>query len=397
MPDVTIASFNVKNLIGADREYYRFMQYSANEHSWKSDWLAEQVVRMDADVVGFQEIFELDALQDVIAQANAAGTEANADHMSGRISRVLRSLKYKGYDLSADQLAFAPNSNDGAPGQRRPGVATLSRFGFAEPPEIIQDLAEPVEIAFSDMGGGDGGLYRMSRTSRPILKTRIPMGRDVVTVFNCHLKSKLGEFVRPADGGPAPEADLTQYDAVGRALGAARAAMRRMAEAWVLRRAVVAELEQGRPVMVLGDFNDSEHAVSTEIISGEAPFKNYSYMLRHDAKDVRDRYSREENETIRENVEAMRLHSAETLFARKSLRDMVYTSTFGGIYESIDQIFLSRHFVPEAEGKAAGSHGAMEYFTILNDHLNDGSHPDAPHNKLISDHGQIMVHLALKG
>ena len=147
----------------------------------------------------------------------------------------------------------------------------------------------------------------------------------------------------------------------------------------------------------MGDFNDSEHAVSTEIISGETPFKNYSYMLRHDAKDRRDRYSREENVTIREAVEAMRLHSAETLFARKSLRDMVYTSTFGGIYESIDQIFLSRHFVPEAEGTAAGSHGHMDYFTILNDHLNDGSHPDAPHNKLISDHGQIMVHLALKG
>ncbi|MEM9581323.1 MAG: alpha-1,4 polygalactosaminidase, partial [Pseudomonadota bacterium] len=96
MRDVTIASFNVKNLIGADREYYRFMTYSKNEHSWKSDWLAEQVVRMDADVVGFQEIFELDALVDVIKQANRAGSEANADHMSGKISRVLRSLKYKG-------------------------------------------------------------------------------------------------------------------------------------------------------------------------------------------------------------------------------------------------------------------------------------------------------------
>ena len=36
-----------------------------------------------------------------------------------------------------------------------------------------------------------------------------------------------------------------------------------MAEAWVLRRAVLDELEQGRPVMVLGDFNDGEHAVSS--------------------------------------------------------------------------------------------------------------------------------------
>ena len=26
---------------------------------------------------------------------------------------------------------------------------------------------------------------------------------------------------------------------------------------------------------------------------------------------------------------------------------MVYTSAFGGVYESIDQLFLSRHFHPD--------------------------------------------------
>jgi len=33
------------------------------------------------------------------------------------------------------------------------------------------------------------------------------------------------------------------------------------------------ELKAGNPVMVLGDLNDSELAVSSEIILGEAPFK----------------------------------------------------------------------------------------------------------------------------
>jgi hypothetical protein len=32
---------------------------------------------------------------------------------------------------------------------------------------------------------------------------------------------------------------------------------------------------------------------------------------------------------------------------------------------------------------------------VLNDHLTDGSHPDAPYNKLASDHGQIMAHILL--
>ena len=86
----------------------------------------------------------------------------------------------------------------------------------------------------------------------------------------------------------------------------------------------------------------------------------------------------------------MRLHSVKKLFVKKSLRDMIYTLAFGGVYESIDQIYLSRHFVPYAVGTLA----KMEYVSVLNDHLTDGSHEDAPYNKLASDHGQIMVHLA---
>jgi len=395
MTRFTIASFNVKNLIGANQEYYRFQQYTPEEYAWKRDWLSEQVQSLDADIVCFQEIFEEAALRDVLDHADAEGAARNAEAIPGEGKRyrkkaIFRKLAYTPYAGAA--LAFATNSSDGGPGQRRPGVAIVSRLGFEGAPEVIQDLAEPVHIPFSALGGGEAGHYTVTRISRPILKVRVPVGGQVVTVFNCHLKSKLGEYIRP-DGAPfPPEVDLTRYDPVGRAMGALRAALRRMAEAWVLRRAIVAELEAGRPVMVLGDFNDGEHAVSSEIITGETPFKNYAWMLRHDAEHPSDRYSRAEAEAIREAVEAVRLHSAEKLFVRKSLRDMVYTAAFGGVYESIDQIFLSRHFVD-----GPGQIGEMEYFSVLNDHLTDGSHAEAPYNKLASDHGQIMAHMKLGG
>ena len=114
-------------------------------------------------------------------------------------------------------------------------------------------------------------------------------------------------------------------------------------------------------------------------------------MLRNDAQNGSDRYSREENEAIYEAVSSMRLHSAEKLFVRKSLRDMVYTSAFGGVFESIDQILMSRHFHPDFDDKI----GEMEYFSVYNDHITDGSHDQAPYNKLASDHGQIMAHMQL--
>ncbi|WP_415921600.1 endonuclease/exonuclease/phosphatase family protein [Tateyamaria sp. SN6-1] len=395
MTEFTIASFNVKNLIGADQEYYRFQSYTPEEYAWKVDWLAEQLQAMNTDIVCFQEIFEERALRDVIEEADRQGVAGNEAHLPDASKRyrrkaIFRKLAYHSYADAT--LAVAPNVNDtGVPGERRPGVAILSRMGFVGAPEVIQDLPEPLEVDFGGLGDG-GGQFVLSRLSRPILKVRVPVGDQVVTVFTCHLKSKLGEFVRPEGAAHAREVDLTQYDAVGRALGGLRAALRRMAEAWVLRRAIVAEIEAGHPVLVTGDFNDGAHAVSSEIISGEHPFKNYAWMLRHDAETPRDRYSEAEDVQIREAIEAVRLHSAEAQFVRRSSRDMVYTAAFGGVYESIDQIYMSRHFI---EGSPV-SIGQMEYFSVLNDHLTDGSHPEAPYNKLASDHGQIIAHMRLR-
>jgi len=394
MTRALIASFNLKNLIGPDQEYYTFQSYTPEEYAWKEDWCAEQILSMDADIIGFQEVFEEEALRNVVAEADARGLALNEAVIPDRTKRyrkkaIFRKLGYTAYGDAA--LAFAPNVNDGAPGQRRPGVAVLSRFGFVGEPEVIQVLPEPLDIPFRDLTGEDAGHYRLTRLSRPILKVRIPIGNQVVTLFNCHLKSKLGEYDCAPEADFAPAADLTRYDPVARAMGNLRAGLRRMAEAWVMRLAIVEELEQGRPVVALGDFNDGEHSVSSEIISGEAPFRNYAWMLRHDAKDHGDRYSKEDSKRITAAVEKVRLHSAERLFIRKSTRDMVYTSAFGGSYESIDQIYLSRHFLPET----AGAIGEMEYFSCLNDHITDGAHPEAPYNKLASDHGQIMAHLRL--
>ncbi|NNE51107.1 MAG: alpha-1,4 polygalactosaminidase [Sulfitobacter sp.] len=502
MTEVTIASFNVKNLIGPDKEYYRFQTYTPEEYAWKEGWLADQIVTMNADVIGFQEIFEEEALRDTIARADELGAQSNNAALPDNDKRyrkkaIFQHLAY--HDYRDASLAFAPNMHDGGPGSRRPGVAILSRLGFVEEPEIIQALDAPMKIPFQTFGDEAGGHYTIHKLSRPILKVRVPIGGHVTTVFNCHLKSKLGEYIRVEGAEFAPESDLTDYDPVGRALGAARSAMRRMAEAWVLRGAIIAELRQGRPVIVLGDFNDHENAVSSEIISGEVPFKNYEWMLRHDAQSPRDRYSAEEAAQITESIESVRLHSAEKMFVRKSLRDMVYTSAFGGVFESIDQILLSRHFTPDWRGaigqmsyfsvlndhenavsseiisgevpfknyewmlrhdaqsprdrysaqEAAqiteniesvrlhsaekmfvrkslrdmvytsafggvfesidqillsrhftpdwrGAIGQMSYFSVLNDHLTDGSHPEAPYNKLASDHGQIMATIEIK-
>ncbi len=395
MSNVKVATFNVKNLIGPDQEYYRFESYTPEEYAWKRDWIARQLLKMDADIVCFQEIFDEGALWEVIEETNRRGVALNSvvlpdEDKKYKNRAIFKRLSFTPY--KRNQLRFAQNANDGEPGERRPGLAILSRYGFKGKTSVTQVLREPLKIRFSELGEGDAGSLTLSRTSRPIQRAVIPLHGKNVTVYNIHFKSKLGEYLRkPGEPFPA-EADLTSYDPLGRAVGELRASARRMSEALVLRELILDDLSKNRPVMAMGDFNDGEHSVVSSIVSGERPFRNYSWMRRHNAKHRDDRYSKNENKKITSAIEKVRLTSAENYFVKKSAKDMVYSSAFGGIYESIDQILLSPHFDYENPKRI----GEVEYLSVFNDHLTDGSHPDAPYNKLASDHGQIVAHLSLK-
>ncbi len=141
MTRFTVASFNVKNLIGPDKEYYRFQTYTPEEYAWKEDWLADQLLTMDADVVGFQEVFEEDALRAVITETDARGIAANDAVLPDRTKpyrkkAIFRKLAYDPYTDAA--LAFAPNAADtgepsrdstATPGRRRPGSPVSAACG----------------------------------------------------------------------------------------------------------------------------------------------------------------------------------------------------------------------------------------------------------------------------
>ena len=54
-----------------------------------------------------------------------------------------------------------------------------------------------------------------------------------------------------------------------------RDVMCRMAKAWVLPLEIIEELRPGNPVVIVSDLMDSEYAIFSDIISYEAPFRNY--------------------------------------------------------------------------------------------------------------------------
>ena len=389
----TVATFNVKNLIRPDTVYYPFEYLTPEAAAWKQDWLSDQLLQMDADIVGFQEIFDEESLRAVIDECDEKGGEVNEISQPGREKRyrrraIYRNLRYRAYGPKLN-LAFAPNMHSREEdGRRRPGVAILSRYPILEA-EAVQDLRDaPYQTKFQALSGGEAGSWRLEALSRPIQRVVLDVDGRELCVLNGHLKSKHGEFDR-WENGERPAENLVEYDPLARAEGALRAALRRMGEAMVMRRMVLAELAANRPVVVLGDMNDSVTSVSSEILSGERPFKNYAWMRRHDAKRENDRYSDEENEVIQGAIRGVLLESAERMFVKRAQRDMVYTAAFNGVYESIDLILLSRHF----QDGHADQCGHLEYLKCFNDHLTDGSFEDAPYNKLASDHGQLVATL----
>ena len=133
MTQFRIASFNVKNLIGPDKEYYRFQSYTPEEYAWKEDWLADQLVAMNADVIGFQEIFEEQALRDTIARADRYGAASNDEAMPTEDKRyrkraIFQHLEYRDYGQAALAEECADRQRrdlDGSPGQE---VAVVGKW-----------------------------------------------------------------------------------------------------------------------------------------------------------------------------------------------------------------------------------------------------------------------------
>ena len=86
-----VATFNVRNLISAGVTYYNTNRYSEAAYDRKVDWLAEQLYRMDADVVCLQETFDEAPLVDLMSRYRAL-VEARESKAKANRSRYKLSL-----------------------------------------------------------------------------------------------------------------------------------------------------------------------------------------------------------------------------------------------------------------------------------------------------------------
>ncbi|MDX2246316.1 MAG: endonuclease/exonuclease/phosphatase family protein [Bacteroidia bacterium] len=238
MPERTfrIGTFNLFNLVLPERTYYGNRRYSQGEYAQKIEWIAGQIDKMRPDIIGFQEVFHPEALEDALNK-----------------STYLRNAAY---------TVAAPDGE-------------LPRVGFATRFEILsREVIEAIPLSLDIEGVG----IPIHTFSRPVLKVKVRVNPQLtMTVFVVHLKSK-----RPvlAEGE-------SRENPVDLAKGQARALIRRAMEAAGLRHLLMESLqERTEPVVLIGDVNDAGLAVTSRIISGEPPHRRYPQEVKRAIWDV---------------------------------------------------------------------------------------------------------------
>lgn len=246
-----IGTFNLCNLALPNQVFYEHEHYTPQEYARKRDWTSEQLNRMQADIVGFQEVFHEQALQDVVASSS--------------------------FCREFNTLVATPITDT-------PAVALVSRFPILDY-RLIEEFPPRAQLDFG------GAALPLNHFSRPILAARVQLTESITCmVFVVHLKSKRPIIPRGVD----------RSDPIEKAKGQARSLILRAAEAIALRVLVLEFLRhQDYPVIVMGDVNDGGLAVTSQIVSGEVPSgkpdierkKELWDILLYHVKDIQSRQS----------------------------------------------------------------------------------------------------------
>ncbi|HEX8605641.1 MAG TPA: endonuclease/exonuclease/phosphatase family protein [Pseudoduganella sp.] len=343
--EIRFATFNVCNLAPPGAKLYDNLEpLTPAGYEAKADWIAQQLDQLDADVIGFQEIFSQAALRDVLSR-----------------TRKYREALHAGFDPDPHARRLTPS------------VALVSRLPLAGAPGIYASFPADVPC--------DSGSPDSDRFARAPLHVQVALpGGRIVDVVVVHLKSRRPDY-RNGDSGDDP----LHY-----ALASLRSLVWRGTEAVALRVLLSKMMREARrPCVVLGDFNDTADAVTTTIVLGTGGTRsvagNGNGHGNIGGKGGNGGNGSHGGGGTQVEERRGRLYDANQIQLRQDhLRHVGYTSVHEGRYSTIDHVLVSEDFNRNSP-RAIGEVVDVSYF---NDHLRL-ERPEA------SDHGQVLVRLRL--
>lgn len=355
--ELRFATFNVLNLAPPGVRFYVDQEpFTQAQYDAKVLWIARQLDLLDADVIGFQEIFSQAALREVLSK-----------------TRKYQHAHHVGFDPDPQ-----PDWQTGVhAGTLTPNVALVSRLPLAGPPTNHVRLPHGLAVTLPGIEApvtsftrpilhvqvlADAGAPPLAANAPALSAPVRPVTRPpVIDVFVCHLKSKRPDY---RGGGTGLGAEL-EHDSYQLGMAMLRSLIRRGAEALGLRYLISDQLRRQRlPLVVLGDFNDVAAAPTTQLVTGASSERR---LVREGPTD--------------------RLFDCFRIQSRgRPLRDIGYTHQHDGSMDTIDHVLVSDAFEPGASNAV----GEVLEVVYVNDHL--GLRPPEA-----SDHGMVVARLLLYG
>ncbi len=335
-----IANFNVENLILPDIRYYDRMILTREDYEAKANWSASIINRVKPDIIGVQELWTAEALEDVLRRSFHFASGA---HICAPGATVAENVK--------GRLA------------QRPRLAIVSRFPIAEG-ALVPLFPTSLKLRIP-MRLGDGSIREVpldiDQFQRPVLKAWVDVEGMSIMVVVAHLKSK-SPIIRNGEDGEDPFMF---------AIGQARATILRTAEAAALRHLILQDMARTRtPVIVLADLNDTPDAASTQIVCGMSP---------HEGKDF------SEKKALWDTV----LYPTFRIASRRS--SSIHTHIYNGDRDILDHILVSEEFYSRNRHRI----GTVTRHGVINDHLRDNEALPKPPGA--SDHGIPWAEITFTG
>jgi predicted extracellular nuclease len=330
----SVATFNLFNLqLPGEPMNPNQTPWSDEEFESKIDWIGRMLGQLDADIVGFQELWHAEALE--------------------------RTLAKSGLDQTYDLLATP------ADGSKITCAAIVRKGLLQDAPVWVSEFPDNFRLE-SESDPLDPQAPHISVTldefSRPVLNFRVALRDDQppAEVFVAHLKSKLPAALYNESWY---RDDVDAYKPHATALGAGISTIRRTAEAVALRMLLTGVMKDtSTPVLVLGDINDGQHSNTANILT-EQP----GYLVGGSVGGVDNG-----------------LYTAQTLQEYRDTRDVYYTHVHQDLRESLDHILLSEQFYDNSRRRL----WLFDGLVINNDHLNYENQKTVGS----TDHGVVQVY-----
>ncbi|MBX2857758.1 MAG: endonuclease [Cellvibrionaceae bacterium] len=336
-----LASFNLYQFLAPPNYWYERRQhncFTAQEWQQKQAWITEQLQHMDADVVGFQEVFSPQQLQQLVKSCGypyfATVSEPETD--------------------AADPAVFL-----------KPVVALASRLPIKHCTTI--QLAAEVKQSLS--------LQAHFNFSRPPIYATLDCPElGEFDVYVAHLKSKRPKYLDSpfAEAIPWGERAFTTLQKVSR--GNIAALLQRGAESTLLYHHIsdILHRQARRPCVVLGDLNDDEDSIALQALLAQSKIFEIGEIKHRDWPGG-----------VKEKLYDLRLYESYKLAPNSKHGTPPHTHIYKGEGGILDYALVNNALNPRNADRVA----EVVRHQVYNRHLDADGVP----NRVQSDHGQVAV------